>query len=239
MMKRHLCILMSGLILLAIPTFAFADEGMLGTAEQMLNERAVETPVVLDCRDFSYTLDSLSEDDATVVKTKDSVDAIEYEVYNKMEPGVIDTIRVDFSVTKTSTRSTKGNDIRSTFFSAYKTIKNTKTDKKIVELEFSTRVDFYESGSFRAFYKADTPNVSIYSSATPMELTNTAKSVKSTTGKYPTSSLTYAYSTNLKTGVDLSTTVSAQLPGAGFSASTGTHVYYYRTVKQTGTINLY
>ena len=62
-----------------------------------------------------------------------------------------------------------------------------------MELEFSTRVDFYESGSFRAFYKADTPNVTIKTSVTSMVLTNTAKSVKSATGKYPTSSLTYAY----------------------------------------------
>ncbi len=43
------------------------------------------------------------------------------------------------------------------------------------------------------FIKADTPNVTIKTSVTSMVLTNTAKSVKSATGKYPTSSLTYAF----------------------------------------------
>lgn len=74
-------------------------------------------------------------------------------------------------------------------------------------------MDFYESGSFRTFYKADTPNVTIKTSVTSMVLTNTAKSVKSATGKYPTSPLTYAYSTNLKTGTDIS--ISAMLKGVG------------------------
>lgn len=61
--------------------------------------------------------------------------------------------------------------------------------------------------------------------------------------KYPTESLTYAYSANLKTSTTYSSnsTVATQLAGAGFSATSGTNAskYYYRIVSETGTIDLY
>lgn len=238
-MKKRLCALIAALMLMSIPTFAFADVEMSSVDGKELSAPVVEDPVTLDCREFSYTFDNLSENDATVVKTEDNLDRIEYQVYNKADPSVVDTIGVDFNSDDASMMSARATNTRSTFFYRYKTIKNPKTNKVMVDLQYQVRVDLYESGSFRSFYGADSPNLLIRSSITSMELVNVAKGIKSATGKYPTTSLTFNYSANLRTVGTVSTTASANLPGAGFSVTTGSNTYYYRIVADTGTINLY
>ncbi|MEY8364685.1 hypothetical protein AALA22_03415 [Anaerovoracaceae bacterium 41-7] len=232
-MKKVISMLLALTLVLGMGTAAFAE------SEPVLETGVVENPVVLDFRDYSYTFDTLSEEDVNVVKTEDSLDAIEYRIYHKKDQAVIDTVRVDFEQPGISTYATNANDTRSTFFSKYKTIKNTKTNKAVVELQYKVRVDFYESGSFRSFYGADSPNLLIRSAITDCELVNVEKGVKSATGKYPTTSLTYNYSANVRTTESVSATSSAELLGAGFSVTTGTNKYYYRIVSETGTIDLY
>lgn len=238
MKKSILSIMLSVAVALFVPGFAFASDG--GENGEILNEFAVENPVVLDCGYYSYTMNDTSADDTIIVKTKDDAEAIEYKIYSIEDPTVVDTVRVDFDSADASVLSVNA-DTRSTMFYRTQAIKNSNTGKTVVTIEFSTRVDLYESGSFRSFYGANTPALTIKSPITDMELTNTSKSIKSSTGSYPTTSLTYAYATNLRTTTTISNTssLSSQLIGAGFSVSSSNNAYYYKTVRKTGTIDLY
>ncbi len=243
-MKKWLCILLSVITIIFVPSFAFADTEGTGESPVTVDAVTVENPVVLDFRYYSYTLNNLSADDVVVTKVTDNAERIEYEVYDKDEPTVVDTIRVDFDTVDVSTLSTKESNTRSTFFYRYKTVKNTRQNKTIVKLQYRVRVDLYESGSFRGFYGADSSNLLIQDgSVTSFELLDKVTGIKSATGKYPTTSLTYNYSANLRTTTTLSATssIGITLQGAGFTASSGVsqNSYYYRIVADTGTIDLY
>lgn len=236
MKKKYLCVLMSILMVMSIPTFAFADSDEVMDGE-------VENPVVLDFRDYSYTMDDTSMDEVYVVKTADDNEKIEYEIHYIDDETLVEKVRVDFESNNNEGVTTRSvNDTRSTFFSKYYTVK-TSSGKAVAKLVFKTRVDLYESGSFKAFYGADTPNLLMAEGITTFELRNVSKSIKSKTGKFPTSDLTYAFSANVRTATTHSTSssIGIDLAGAKFSKSSSTakNVYYNKVVSNTGTISLY
>lgn len=73
----------------------------------------------------------------------------------------------------------------------------------------------------------------------PMKLVNIAEGVKSATGRYPCTSLTYSYSANLCTTEPVTAKVGKLLSGAGFRPTEDLKPYYIATVFDTGTIDLY
>ncbi|WP_282751207.1 hypothetical protein [Emergencia timonensis] len=163
----------------------------------------------------------------------------EFQLHHNAEPNIVDTVSVDFAAAKTSTAPAKVNGIRPSIFTRTMEMKDRKTGKTVAKLKYQIQVDFYESGSFRAFYGASSPMLMIEDAIVPMKLANTAEGVKSTTDRYPCTSLTYNYSTNLCTTEPVSAKVGKLPTGAGFSATEDRNPYYIGTVFDTGTIDLY
>ena len=217
---------------LVLPTSAFAQTSQIDYISD-----DTKGGVELDFRNFSYIMNGVNEEDVVIEKTVEKPEAIEYQIYNKDETKTIDTVRVDFDMTNPLADGARAANTTSTYFSKYKTFKD--GTKSVVELEYTVRVDLYSSGSFRAFYGADSSNLLIASAITSIELVNVKTGVKSSTGSYPTDSLSINYSCNLRTTGNVSTSIGANLMGAGFNVTTGSNVYYYKTVKETGTIKLY
>lgn len=168
-----------------------------------------------------------------------SANTVEYELRHEAELDIVDTVSVDFAAAKNSAKTSKTNDIRPSIFTRTMEIKDKKTNKTVAELKYQIQVDFYESGSFRAFYGASSPMLIIEDVIVPMKLANTAESVKSATGKYPCTSLIYGYSANLCTIEPVPAKVGKLLSGAGFRPTEDLKPYYIATVFDTGTIDLY
>lgn len=230
-MKRRI-LLFAIILTLTLPTTVFAQVG-----EPYTSNCDMDNSLELDCRDFSYTMTGIDKDNVVITKTVETPCKMEYKIRYIDEPQIVDTVRVNFDNKKTRERAASVPNTSSTYFSKIKTIKNGK--KKVVELEYTVRVDLYSSGSFRSFYGADSPNLLIASTITPIELVNVSKGVRSATGSYPTDKLSINYSCNLRTTTNVTASAGLDLKGAGFSVTTGTNTYYYKVIKETGIIDLY
>ncbi len=216
--------------MMIMPNFVFANET---NGIQSKNSN-----IVLDFRYYSYTLPNTSLSEVDVIKTVDSPDVIEYLITYKDDSKPQEVLRVDFNTETNSLMNTNSAKTRSTFFSKYYKIKS-KSNEVVLGYQFKTRVDLYESGSFRAFYGADTPNLLVSEGITNFDLLNKVASIKSSTGKFPTSDLTFAFSANARTTTTYSSTTSvgAALASAGFSVTSTS--YYYKIISDTGTISVY
>lgn len=234
-MKRGFFVFAAVLMAMTILIFAGTGEKSAEPNEPAAKVTSQEKSIVLDCRYFTYALENLSAEDVHAEQAKISANTVEYELHHEAETDIVDTVSADFTAAKTS----KTNDIRPSIFTRTMEIKDKKTSKTVVRLKYLIQVDFYESGSFRAFYGASSPMLVIEYAIAPMKLVNIAEGVKSTTGRYPCTSLTYSYSANLCTTEPVTAKVGKLLSGAGFRPTEDLKPYYIATVFDTGTIDLY
>ena len=104
-----------------------------------------------------------------------------------------------------------------------------------VSLRFTACVDNYSQGSFRCFNALRYTNPGINRCVTSCSLENTDKSAWSSSGKWPTTRLDYAYTTNIVTNGSVSASAGEILANAGFPHN----IHYYRHVSNAGSFNLY
>lgn len=110
-------------------------------------------------------------------------------------------------------------------------------------VQLSIPVELYNNGTFRQVNYIGTPYLGITNSITSTRIESSSSDAWAPNNKLPTTTINYAYNGTLLATVSSSSSsgISGELLGAGFSFShsVGANTYYRKTIRSSGTINLY
>lgn len=190
-------------------------------AETITQTNAGTKEITLDFRDYSFTTIVDSTNPIITYMADDTCET--YTVYDSSGENVIDKF------TSENISLTRASDERISYFT------RDKSFGSAVTLRYTVCVQYYSSGSFRSFNSLNYTNLAILSNATPMELYNQSDKCWSATGSWPTTTMQFSYTANLRTTGTVTADVGKVLLSVGFSQTT----YYYRIVNGSGTFNLY